>query len=373
MYSTQKNLSLKKPELFENAVCGRHLLFPDETGRRKAEGGLRTNGQYKRSLERKPLISIITVVFNGEKLLERCIVSVLEQDYDNIEYIVIDGGSDDGTVDIIRKYESAIDYYISEPDQGIYNAMNKGLALACGQYIAILNSDDWYALNMMQCYMKEQKVGNFDVMCSHAIFVDLNNEKKLRKKSFLWDESMFILGIPCPHETILAKRECYEATGPYDERFRIASDYLWVQKLYLNKLKVKIVEMDFLFMGIGGASFNKQLEYIENIDLMRFAFNKDKLTDFDLAQLYQLKSYVNTQGSSLEKIKNVVLTHPRSSFFMNALAKTLLIKYAESKLDVKFKIRQELSTTSCEEREKRPGAKICTFPQERSTPISSML
>jgi glycosyltransferase involved in cell wall biosynthesis len=96
-------------------------------------GGLRTKGLFKATSPAKPLITVITVVLNGERHLEQAIQSVIKQDYPHIEYVIIDGGSTDGTLDIIRKYEARIDYWVSEPDNGIYDAMNKGIALARGE------------------------------------------------------------------------------------------------------------------------------------------------------------------------------------------------------------------------------------------------
>lgn len=111
-------------------------------------GGLRAQGYSKYAEDaNKPLISIITVVYNGAKHIEKTISSILEQTYDNVEYIIIDGGSTDGTLDIIKKYQHAIDYWVSEPDNGIYDAMNKGISLATGDYIHLLNSDDSYIGN----------------------------------------------------------------------------------------------------------------------------------------------------------------------------------------------------------------------------------
>jgi len=110
---------------------------------RKGEGGLRTKGFFKKYFSDKPLISIITVVFNEADRLSDTIESVLNQDYPNIEYIVIDGGSTDSTVDIIRQYEDRIDYWVSEPDTGIYDAMNKGWRVANDQsHILFLGSGD---------------------------------------------------------------------------------------------------------------------------------------------------------------------------------------------------------------------------------------
>ena len=99
------------------------------------EGGMRVKGNFKEDSREIPLVSVITVVYNGSSYLEKTILSVLEQTYFNIEYILIDGGSTDGTVDILKKYNDFLDYWISEPDGGIYNAMIKGLVLATGKYL----------------------------------------------------------------------------------------------------------------------------------------------------------------------------------------------------------------------------------------------
>ena len=106
------------------------------------EGGLRIKENLKDSKKTKPLISVITVVFNGDKDIEDTIGSVLRQSYDNLEYIIIDGGSTDRTVDIIKKYQGEIDYWISESDNGIYDAMNKGISLVTGDWVHFLNSSD---------------------------------------------------------------------------------------------------------------------------------------------------------------------------------------------------------------------------------------
>ncbi|HBH60782.1 MAG TPA: glycosyltransferase, partial [Nitrospiraceae bacterium] len=109
------------------------------------EGGLRVNGEFhKKSYQEKPLISVITITLNTAHTLDTAIQSVLNQTYDNIEYIIIDGGSTDDTLKIIRKYEARIDYWVSEPDRGIYDAMNKGIVLATGELIGMLNAGDYY-------------------------------------------------------------------------------------------------------------------------------------------------------------------------------------------------------------------------------------
>jgi cellulose synthase/poly-beta-1,6-N-acetylglucosamine synthase-like glycosyltransferase len=128
---------------------------------RKGEGGLRTRGYVKAAAgtpddaatgsgdeSRHPLITIITVVFNGAKTLEQTIISVITRSYDNIEFIIIDGGSTDGTLDIIKKYDHAVDYWVSEPDKGTYDAMNKALDIALGDRIYFLGCDDLLVNNL---------------------------------------------------------------------------------------------------------------------------------------------------------------------------------------------------------------------------------
>jgi len=144
-YSTTRLVTKKRPDTIYNADDKFNSMFflPKVKGR-KGEGGLRTKGFFKTSTPDKPLITIITVVFNGETHLEETIQSVINQTYDNVECIIIDGGSTDTTLDIITKYEDQIDYWISEKDNDIYDAMNKGLMLAMGDIVGIINADDWY-------------------------------------------------------------------------------------------------------------------------------------------------------------------------------------------------------------------------------------
>ncbi|WP_097460153.1 glycosyltransferase family 2 protein [Mangrovitalea sediminis] len=144
-YSTTRHLTPEKPACFDTSQAGLTTLqkIPDHDGK-IAEGGLRLQGQFKVSLNEKPLITVVTVVYNGADCLEGTIKSVIEQRYDNVEYIIVDGGSTDGTLDIVRKYEHAIDYWVSEPDKGIYDAMNKGIDLGSGQWINFMNAGDYF-------------------------------------------------------------------------------------------------------------------------------------------------------------------------------------------------------------------------------------
>jgi glycosyltransferase involved in cell wall biosynthesis len=132
-YSTTRMFTSQRPEGLKE--------LPPSTGR-VAGGGLRTRGCFKTSTSEKPLISIIVVVLNRANCFEKCIQSILGQSYDNVEFIVIDGGSTDGTLDILRKYSDKIDYWVSEPDHGLYYAMNKAVEIASGDWLNFIGSDD---------------------------------------------------------------------------------------------------------------------------------------------------------------------------------------------------------------------------------------
>jgi hypothetical protein len=133
-------------------------------------GGLRTKGVYKSSLEQKPLVSIITVVRNGEKYLEQTIQSVINQTYSNLEYVIVDGGSTDGTLDIIKKYDDKIDYWVSEADRGISDAFNKGVTLCSGYIVGILSSDDLYFQVSTVKTIVNEFLNNIDTFCFGKCF-----------------------------------------------------------------------------------------------------------------------------------------------------------------------------------------------------------
>ena len=127
-------------------------------------GGLRTKGITKSSRPGEPLISVVTVVYDGAATLGQTIRSVLGQTYGNVEYVIIDGGSIDGTLDVIRSYEDRIDYWQSEPDGGIYDAMNKGIALATGEYVYVLGCDDFLVDEGIFERLKEHFLEDYDVI-----------------------------------------------------------------------------------------------------------------------------------------------------------------------------------------------------------------
>ena len=137
-FSTQKNIKKDNGKLFSE----KHCSDVKNLSNFQISGGLRTNNFFKKSEKNKPLISVITVCYNAQETLENTIQSVLNQNYDNVEFIIIDGNSSDNSLEIIRKYNDYIDLWISEKDDGIYDALNKGVKFSKNKYYLVIGSDD---------------------------------------------------------------------------------------------------------------------------------------------------------------------------------------------------------------------------------------
>jgi glycosyltransferase involved in cell wall biosynthesis len=166
-----------------------------------------------------PVISIITVVFNGEKHLEQTIRSVLDQSYSNIQYIIIDGGSTDNSLNIIKKYEKNIYYWISEKDKGISDAFNKGIARATGDVIGIINADDWF--EPLAFERVAAQIGDADI-CYGDIQLWKNGKKELIQRGNL---QLLNREMTIHHATVFVKRKIYETYGGFDLQYRCAMDY----------------------------------------------------------------------------------------------------------------------------------------------------
>lgn len=178
-----------------------------------------------------PLVSIITVVFNGEKYLKQTIDSVIGQTYKNIEYIVIDGGSTDGTIDIIKSYQDKISTWVSERDKGLYDAMNKGIAMANGELIGMINSDDWYDPNAVEIV-----VSSFNTNPTKKIFhgdrYDILEDGSRRLKKFHPSNFKFIYyGMTYNHPSMFVHKDIYE-NEKFNTELRALSDYEFVLKNY---------------------------------------------------------------------------------------------------------------------------------------------
>ena len=195
------------------------------------DGGLRKQKKFKETQENKPLISIITVVYNNEKYLEESILSLHQQNYDNYEHIIVDGGSKDKTLDIIKKYESKIDYWCSAKDKGIYDAFNKGMQLARGEYIGFLNSDDYYSSNTLEIlkdYIKKNPDKDFIFGAVKKHWGILYGYKPY-KIYWSW-------GFYSSHSTgFFIKTSSAKKVGLYNLKYRYSSDYDYFYRMIVKK------------------------------------------------------------------------------------------------------------------------------------------
>lgn len=219
----------------------------------KREGGLRINNIRKEGNSKTPLISIVTVVFNGEKFIESAIKSILNQSYKNIEYIIIDGNSTDSTVEIINKYDSQIDYWVSEKDTGIYDAMNKGISFCSGEFIGILNADDYYSLETCE-KIKDAILTHSNIDIFHGNIEHVTAEGKTISVAVPKSEKMLKSGMVLRHPSCFISKKWYHKQGAYDRKLKIASDYKFLYHSHKNGAKFKNLDILTTFMREGGIS-----------------------------------------------------------------------------------------------------------------------
>jgi glycosyltransferase involved in cell wall biosynthesis len=280
---------------------------------RKGEGGLRTKGYFKQSYRETsevsekftvPLVTIITVVFNGEKHLEQTIQSIISQTYDNVEYIIIDGGSTDGTVDIIRKYEEVIDYWVSEPDAGISDAMNKGISLATGILINHLHAGDKFAADttlssVVSSYNSEGWrwcFGN-QLLRSHTddTIVGCFCPPKFSQK-------LLHIVNTIPHPTVFSERALIEEVNGFDNNYKCAMDYhLWLRFTQLSKPKqFDYATAEFL---LGGRSSDIKLALREEFRARKEVLRQSKL-ELLLSLAVVIMRYIKRQLRITTFVKN---------------------------------------------------------------------
>lgn len=198
------------------------------------------NVSMLKSDRKKPVVSIITVTKNAEKYLEQSILSVINQTYSDIEYLVIDGLSDDGTMDILKQYNDYIDVLVSEQDSSMYEAINKAIERSSGDIIAILNSDDRYIDN--EVVSRVVKIlREFDVDGVYGDIVNDYGDKQKYKKVFQVSFDEYLLsgkGTFVPHITLFLKKHCFDVVGKYDQQYKYAADYDFILRC-LDKCKLK--------------------------------------------------------------------------------------------------------------------------------------
>lgn len=197
-------------------------------------------------------ISIIMATYNAEDTLRQAIQSVVKQNYQQTELIVIDGQSTDGTIDIIKEYEQYITYWTSEPDAGVYDAMNKGISKATGDVIAFLNSDDWYednAFEQVSAYFEQNEidilVGNVNCILNNQSYqerTEVPNPEELRLQMIYYHQGMFV------------RKEVFEQVGKFNLNYKIVADYDWTLRVYLQGYSFMVVKVTFANYRCDGLS-----------------------------------------------------------------------------------------------------------------------
>ncbi|MCA2619461.1 MULTISPECIES: glycosyltransferase family 2 protein [unclassified Microcystis] len=313
-FSTTRLMTMEMPVIVNtpSSKVQSHLFLPPNPEGR-GEGGLRTKGYFKQSYRETsevsekfavPLVTIITVVFNGEKHLEQTIQSVISQTYNNVEYIIIDGGSTDGTVDIIRKYEEVIDYWVNEPDAGISDAMNKGISLATGILINHLHAGDKFAadttlLSVVSSYNSEGWRWCFGNQLLRSptdnAIVGCFCPPKFSQK-------LLHIVNTIPHPTVFSERALIEEVNGFDNNYKCAMDYhLWLRFTQLSKPKqFDYATAEFL---LGGRSSDIKLALREEFRARKEVLMQSKL-ELLLSFAVVMMRYIKRQLRITTFVKN---------------------------------------------------------------------
>jgi len=236
----------------EGASCSGELgqLFLPAGAGRLAEGGLRTKGYFKRGATGRPLITVITIVYNRCEHMAATIESVLAQTYDNMEYIIIDGGSTDGTVEVIQRYEEAIDYWISEPDQGIGDAFNKGVRASTGKWVNFMNCGDRFASADTVDHIVAHVDEKADVVFGRTTVVD-DKGTRIVTHGRPFENQRLSRGMNIPHQSAFHNTDYFRDYGLFDTSFKTSMVYeMFMRKRPLSAIFVNEVASYMLVAGI---------------------------------------------------------------------------------------------------------------------------
>ena len=241
-------------------------------------------------------ISLISISYNSENTISKTFQSVKNQSFNNYEYILIDGGSIDGTLNIANK-QNHISKIVSEPDKGIYDALNKGIKNSTGEIIGFLNSDDtFYDKNSLQ-HIVDAFDDNTACVFGDLIYTDINEEVKRVWKGSAFKKGAFNKGWMPAHPTFYCRRSVYEKLGLYDDRFRIAGDFeLMLRFLEKHNIRSKYIPKTLVNMKVGGAS-NNGLK--SKLDILKEEFRAFNQNDVNLNKL----SYIFHKAKKLKEFK----------------------------------------------------------------------
>lgn len=254
-------------------------------------------------------ISIVTATYNSDKYLRSTIESIFQQTYSEIEYILVDGGSKDSTLDIVKEYEPQFKgrlRWISEPDKGLYDALNKGFKMATGEVVGILNSDDFFTSNnVIDLVSKAFKSNSCDAVYGDIHFVNEDNLDKCVRyySSAIFRRSLMRIGFIPAHPTFYVYKDKFEKLGYYKTDYKIAADFeLLLRFIYVNRIHIKYIPLDFVTMRTGGMSTESMAsrKIILNEQLRAFKDNGLLTNRFILGLRYPYKIWELLKGRFLD-------------------------------------------------------------------------
>ncbi len=244
-------------------------------------------------------VSIITIVYNNVTYIADCIQSVLRQSHPNIEYIVIDGGSTDGTQAVIEKYRDQLAYYISERDHGLYDALNKGIRQATGDIVGILHSDDLlFGDDTIAKIVHQFQSSQADLVYAKGIYVQREDITKVRRIYYAkpYKKRYLYFGWIPLHTTIFVKKAVFDQWGLYMEQYQISSDYDISLRWFSNKaLKKEYLNQWTVKMRVGGKSTTKKLQVIKSME------------DVNIIRRYKLLGYFTLSMKIARKIPQYLI------------------------------------------------------------------
>ena len=300
----------------KNLTIEDYLKKPSNSS--KQQGGLRLNNNFNQNYHpNQLLITIITVTYNAAEFLEKTIQSVLQQTYTNFEYIIIDGGSTDSTIDIIKKYENQIKYWCSEPDKGIYDAMNKGISLSEGEIIGLINAGDTYLpdalLSLAKKYSPSDKLSVYygDI---YRYYTDANIKVKINSSLEELKYSMSIC-----HQAMFITKYTYLTHGLYNPNYKYVADFAYALSLLQANAEFIYINSIVACYQTGGVTDEKMLESkIESIKV-----------HFDLKTPFWLPA-------AMQYIKQLFRYYFYQIVIVSLLGKTKAAKIRRERLAIKF-------------------------------------
>lgn len=267
-------------------------------------------------------LSIITINLNNAKGLRKTIESVVNQTYNDFEFIIIDGGSIDGSIEIINEYQEKISYWVSEPDKGIYNAMNKGINKASGEYCLFLNSGDWLVdQSVFNDFIKTNL--NYDIIAGNVMIITQNGITKLESPQYEDLNFEFYFSNNLYHQSVFVKRELFIHSGLYNENYKIVSDWeFFLKRIFIDNCTYYHIDREISFFDISGISNQPEMQLLqitEREEVLSITLNP-KFYEF-LKKIKERNEILESHEADYNQYKN--LKHGKFSIVIKTI---LLIK-----------------------------------------------